>query len=112
MAIDGFSSSGSSDSGYESGIVEVFDNELTCPLLSSQEYAKQIDRQRQNMLAGELSRLDADEYQQDILDHMICIDVSDLYCRQAVLELTHSFRRLKPYQMSTQLIFRPRSNGS
>jgi hypothetical protein len=38
------------------------------------------------MLAGELSRLDAGEYQQDILDHMMRMDV-----RSALVSLVSSF---------------------
>ena len=75
MASRVFSLFGSNDSGYESGITEVFDFETSRPMSNPQEYARDVARQRQHMLAGELSRLDAGEYQQDILDHMIRMDV-------------------------------------
>jgi hypothetical protein len=75
MASRSFSSFGSNDSGYDSGITEIFDCETTRPRFYSQEYARDVARQRQHMLAGELSRLDAGEYQQDILDHMMHMDV-------------------------------------
>ena len=75
MASRSFSSFGSYDSGYDSGTTEVFDCETTRPTFYSQEYARDIARQRQHVLAGELSRLDAGEYQQDILDHMMDMDV-------------------------------------
>ncbi len=55
--------------------MEVFD-EAPQPVLSGKDFAKDLARQRQNMLAEELSRLDAEEYQNDILDHMLHMDVS------------------------------------
>ena len=63
-----------SDSGYESGIVEVFD-EPPRQYMKHHDHTKEMARQRQHMLAGELSRRDAEEYQQDILEHMLCMDV-------------------------------------
>lgn len=75
MAYHGASSFGSNDSGYESGIVEVFD-EPPRPVLNNKDFTRDLARQRQNMLAEELSRLDAEEYQHDILEHMLHMDVS------------------------------------
>jgi hypothetical protein len=75
MASRTISSFGSNDSGYDTGIIEIFDCETSKPRFNSQEYARDVARQRQHMLAGELSRLDAGEYQQDILDHMMRMDV-------------------------------------
>lgn len=75
MASRAFASLGSNDSGYDSGITEVFDCETSRPRFNPQEYVRDVARQRQHMLAGELSRLDAGEYQQDILDHMMRMDV-------------------------------------
>ena len=75
MAYHGISSFGSNDSGYESGIIEVFD-EPPRPVLNTKDFARDMARQRQNMLAEELSRLDADEYQHHILEHMLHMDVS------------------------------------
>jgi hypothetical protein len=75
MASRGFASFASNDSGYDSSTTEVFDCETSRPRFNPQEYARDVARQRQHMLAGELSRLDADEYQQDILDHMMRMDV-------------------------------------
>ncbi len=75
MASRAFPSFGSNDSGYDSGITEVFDYETSRPRFNPQDYARDVARQRQQVLAGELSRLDASEYQQDILDHMMCMDV-------------------------------------
>jgi hypothetical protein len=75
MAYNGASSFGSNDSGYESGIVEVFD-EPPRPVLNSKDLERDLARQRQNILAAELSRRDAEEYQHDILEHMLQMDVS------------------------------------
>ena len=61
--------------------VEVFDNEPMAPM-DPQQYARDLARERQHMLAGELSRLDAGEYQNDILEHMMRMDVSGLANRQ------------------------------
>ena len=74
MAFNRISSFGSNDSGYESGIVEVFD-EPPRPVIKNPEQAKEIARHRQHLMASELSRRDADEYQQDMLEHMLKIDV-------------------------------------
>lgn len=75
MDLNRISSYTSNDSGYGSAIVEVFD-EPPRMALNSQDYARDVQRERQQMLAGELSRLDAEEYQQDILEHMMHMDVS------------------------------------
>lgn len=69
------SSFGSNDSGYESGIVEVFD-EPSRPVIKNPDHAKEIARHRQHLMASELSRRDADDYQQDMLEHMLKMDVS------------------------------------
>lgn len=75
MESSSFSSFGSHDSGYDSAITEVFDCGTSISRFDHREYARDVARQRQQMIAVELSRLDADEYQQDILDHMIHMDV-------------------------------------
>lgn len=85
MASMVFSSFGSNDSGYDSGITEVFEFEPSKAKFNHQEHVREVARQRQHMLAGELSRLDAGEYQQDILDHMMRMDV-----RCALLSLFRS----------------------
>ena len=77
MAYHGISSFGSNDSGYESGIMEVFD-EPPRPVPKTKDFSRDLARQRQNMLAEELSRLDAEEYQHDILEHMLHMDVSPI----------------------------------
>ena len=75
MAYPGACSFGSDDSGYGSAVMDVFD-EPQRPTMKSRDFAKDVARQRQHKLAGELSRLDAAEYQHDILDHMVNMDVS------------------------------------
>jgi hypothetical protein len=67
---------GSDDSGYGSGVAEVFENPVL-PIMGSRDFGKDVARRRQQLLAAELSRLDAQEYQQDILDHMLHMDVSN-----------------------------------
>jgi Cyclin, N-terminal domain/Cyclin, C-terminal domain len=73
MAFNRVSSFGSTDSGYESGTaVEVFDTQTR---LKQQEHAREVARRQQQLLASELSRLDSDEYAQDMLEHMLRMDV-------------------------------------
>lgn len=57
------------------GVTEVFDLGIKPATYTAQDYVKEVARQRQHRLAGELSRLDAAEYQNDILAHMLEMDV-------------------------------------
>ena len=66
---------GSNDSGYESGIIEVFD-EPRRPVIKMVDHAKELARQTQHRMATEIERLDIQEYQQDMLEHMLKMDVS------------------------------------
>lgn len=75
MAYNRISSFGSTDSGYESGIVEVFD-EPARPVIKNPDHSKEVSKQRQLLIASDLSRRDAMEYQQDMLEHMLKMDVS------------------------------------
>lgn len=76
MAFNRISSFGSHDSGYDSGgIVEVFD-EPQQPTVKNLDHAKEAARHRQHLMASELSRLDAEDYQQEMLEHMLKMDVS------------------------------------
>jgi Cyclin, N-terminal domain/Cyclin, C-terminal domain len=76
MAFNRVSSSGSTDSGYESATaVEVFDDQLRA---KQQEHAREVARQRQQLIASELSRLDSDEYAQDMLEHLLQMDAKTL----------------------------------
>ena len=60
---------------FNNEYTEIFDHDSTAPM-DPQQYARDLARERQHMLAGELSRLDAGEYQNDILEHMMRMDVS------------------------------------
>ena len=74
MSFNRISSFGSTDSGYESaGPADAFDEQSR---IKCQEHAKEIARQHQQLLANELSRMDSDEYAQDMLEHMLRMDVS------------------------------------
>jgi len=46
------------------------EDDFSQPVMDPREAAKLIAKQRQEMIAGELSRLDADEYLDDILEHL------------------------------------------
>ena len=76
MASNRILSFGSTDSGYESATaIDVFDDQLR---IKQQEHAKEVARQRQQLIASELSRLDSDEYAQDMLEHMLQMDADTL----------------------------------
>lgn len=68
MSFTRVSSFGSNDSGYETGSSQ--DN-ASQTIFKQQEQTKEIAKQRQRVMAAELSRLDAENYQQDMLDHML-----------------------------------------
>lgn len=46
--------------------------------LDPKEHARLVARERQYAMADELSRLTSEEYQDDILSHMLEMDVSDV----------------------------------
>ena len=76
MAYNRISSFGSTDSGYESGSSgEVFDEQVR---IKQEKHAREVARQRQQMIASELSRIDSDEYAQDILEHMLQMDADTM----------------------------------
>lgn len=77
MAFSRISSFGSQDSGYGSDIIEVFDEPLITAV-KQQEHSKDVSRRRQLKIANQLSQLDADEYQQDILEHMLRMDADTI----------------------------------
>ncbi|KPI45674.1 G1/S-specific cyclin CCN1 [Cyphellophora attinorum] len=76
MSFTRVTSFGSNDSGYESGesadIIEAHSR------AKQQEHAREVSRQRQSILAKELSRQDSDEYGQDMLEHMLRMDAESL----------------------------------
>lgn len=63
---------GSNDSGYESGIID----EPRRQTAKNADHAKEVAKHRQHVMASEMSRRDAEEYQQDMLEHMLKMDVS------------------------------------
>ena len=104
------SSFGSNDSGFESGIVEVFD-EPSRPATKNTDQVKDLARQQQHRMASQMSIRDADDYQQDMLEHMLKIDVSSLIMPLSRSELTNLYR-LRQFLMSMQLTFKLRFNGT
>ncbi|KIX96055.1 uncharacterized protein Z520_08310 [Fonsecaea multimorphosa CBS 102226] len=90
------SSFGSNDSGYESGIVEVFD-EPRRPVTKNPDHAKEIARHRQHLMASEMSRRDADEYQQDMLEHMLKVDAETMPDVDAIDIQTEIQWYMRPY---------------
>ena len=75
MAFNAPNSFSSNDSGYESGIIEIFDE--PAPVSRSVQVRDKVNHYQQT-LAAELSRQVEEEYQHDILDHMLHIEVSSL----------------------------------
>lgn len=71
MSFNRVSSFGSQDSGYETGSSQ---ETVSHSVFKQQDHAKEVARHRQHVLAQELSRQDADEYQQDMLEHMLRMD--------------------------------------
>jgi hypothetical protein len=110
MAFNRISSFGSNDSGYDSGIVEVFD-EPARPVTKDPEHAKEVARQRQHLIASELSRRDADDYQQDMLEHMLKMEVSGGSISTSI-EPGLTLSRLTPCLMLMQSTYKQRYNGS
>ena len=74
------------------------------------ERARAIGRMHQRALAEELSKATADEYQEDILDHMEHMEVGEAALSLKLASLI--FHRLRPCLMSTQSTFRQRFSGS
>lgn len=75
MSFNRVSSFGSQDSGYETASSRETVSQTS---FKQQDHAKELARHRQNMLAQELSRQDAEEYQQDMLEHMLRMDESTM----------------------------------
>ncbi|KAK4904969.1 hypothetical protein LTR66_017852 [Elasticomyces elasticus] len=67
MSFQRVTSFGSRDSGYETGSSQ--SSETT--IFKHQDNLKEVAKHQQHMLAQELSRQDAEEYQQDMLEHML-----------------------------------------
>lgn len=75
MSFNRVSSFGSQDSGYETASSQ---ESMSQSIFKQQDQAKEVARHRQHLLAQELSRLDAEEYQQDMLEHMLRMDESTM----------------------------------
>lgn len=69
--------------------------EPTRPRMHSRENARLLARQRQEMIANELSRLASDEYMEDIMQHVRHMEVMitrGLHCRKGPPLLTRAGR--------------------
>ncbi|KAK7903732.1 hypothetical protein LTR67_001752 [Exophiala xenobiotica] len=97
MAYNRISSFGSNDSGYESGIVEVFDEPAQPIIIKNVDHAKEVARHRQHLMASELSRRDAEEYQNDMIDHMLKMDVDTMADVDAIDIQTEIQWFMRPY---------------
>src|SRR5437016_117339 len=71
MSFNRVSSFGSQDSGYETASSQ---ESMSTLAFKQHDNAKELARRRQNLLAQELSRQDSEEYQQDMLEHMLRMD--------------------------------------
>lgn len=90
------SSFGSNDSGYDSGIVEVFD-EPRRPVMKNIDQSKELARQEQHRMASKMSIRDADDYQQDMLEHMLKIDAETVPDVDAIDIQTEIQWYMRPY---------------
>lgn len=72
MSFTRVTSFGSNDSGYESG--SSIENMEAHSRVKQQEHAREVARQRQQVLARQLSQQDSDEYGADMLEHMLRMD--------------------------------------
>lgn len=75
MAFNRVTSFGSQDSGYETGSSQ---ESTSRTIFKQADHAKEIARHRQHMLAQELSRRDAEEYAQDMQEHMHRMDADTM----------------------------------
>ncbi|KAK2747355.1 hypothetical protein FQN55_005104 [Onygenales sp. PD_40] len=62
----------------DSYFVETYEPEYPAPRLGPKEHAKLIARERQYAIADELSKQVSDEYQDDVLAHMLVMDSATL----------------------------------
>ncbi|KAL2418917.1 G1/S-specific cyclin CCN1 [Exophiala dermatitidis] len=96
MASNRIPSFGSNDSGYDSGIVEVFE-EAPCPAIKKADHEKEVARHRQHLMASELSRRDAEDYQDDMLEHMLKMDIETMPDVDAIDIQTEIQWFMRPY---------------
>lgn len=81
----------------------------------ARERARAVARMQQRALADELSRMTAEEYQEDVLDHMEHMEVRRLHpAAVAGTVVADSLHPARPRRCltSTPLTSRPRSSGS
>lgn len=106
-------------SGYqpcETFFVECDDYSLPQPSAKEQakrEHAKLLARERQYAIADQLSKIASDEFREDVLSHMLEMDVSRL--GHLVFFLFHAdlfCLRAKLFPTSSPSTFRPRFSGS
>lgn len=95
--------------------VESYDD-YRVPRMDPKEHARLIARERQYAMADELSQVTSDELRDDIMLHMLDMEVSLcllwISCVGFMWMLMVGIYRLLPFLMSNRLISKPRSNGS
>lgn len=83
------------------------------PGLDLKQHAKLVARQRQYAIKDELSRIASDEFREDILAHLLEMDVSfpPYPALRIDLDLTNWFSRTQLFLMWSPSIFKPKSSG-
>lgn len=97
----------------DSFFVETYDQEFSGPRLDPKEHARLVARERQYAIADNLSRLTSEEYQEDVVAHMLQMDVSDT--NAYLLDLiffANQIYSLQPYLTLIRLISKPKFSGS
>lgn len=84
-------------------------DDVQCSRMNSREAAKMIARNRQDIIAGELSRLAADEYLEDIMQHMRNMEARGLVL---LFGLIANLNRRRLFPMPASSICSARSSGS
>jgi len=70
-------------SGYSSDNTFVESDEAASQRMTMRDAAKMLARNKQEMIANELSRLACDEYLEDIMQHMRHMEVREIAARPA-----------------------------
>lgn len=80
---------------------------------AKQEHDKLVARERQYVIADQLSRLTSEELRDDVLKHMLDMDVSTLFPSMTLGIPTYLvIDRAKLFPMWNRSIFKPRFSGS
>ena len=87
------------------------DSLFTQPRMSTQEAARIIASNRQDMIGNELSRLAGDEYLEDIMQHIRNMEVNILV-QWACVKFLLTLIRTKHFPTSTSLTCSARSSGT